>query len=330
MKDFEYAAPREEADVVELLSPQWGHTEVLAGGTDLIGLMKEMVVTPERVVNITEVELFRGIQRDSAGVTIGAVTSLEEVLNSSDLDDYPAVKQAIRGIASAVLQSQGTIGGELCQRPRCWYFRDGQGLLAGRGRLVANGDNRYHAIFGNAGPAKFVSASRIAPALIALGARLRIVGPAPTDETLLPVEAFYRTPRDEGQRENVLQPNQVLTHIHLPPADGQANATYEVRQGAGPDYPLASAAASLHIELGVVRQATIVLGQVAPTPWLSAEAEQVIRGQVVNQATAQAAGEAAVSVATPLSGNAYKVQLARVAVQRAILRAAGLPTGGFE
>jgi xanthine dehydrogenase YagS FAD-binding subunit len=194
---------------------------------------------------------------------------------------------------------------------------------------VADGDNRYHAIFGNSGPAKFVSASRTAPALVALGAQLRIVGPAPTDEALMPVEFFFRTPRDENHRENVLLPNQVVTHIHLPPADGLVNATYEVRHGEGPDCPLASAAAALRIDLGVVRQATIVLGQVAPTPWQSAAAENALRGQPVNQATARAAGEAAVASATPLSGNGYKVQLARVAVQRAILRAAGLPTGGF-
>jgi xanthine dehydrogenase YagS FAD-binding subunit len=240
MKDFEYAAPREEADVVGLLAPEWAGSEVLAGGTDLIGLMRKMIVTPERVVNIMEVASFRGIERDSTGVSIGAVTTLDDVLASPDLDDYPAIKQAIQGIASPQLQSQGTIGGELCQRPRCWYFRDGHGLLAARGRKVTQGDNRYHAIFGNAGPAKFVSASRIAPALVALGARLRIVGPAPTDEALLPVEFFYRTPRDENQRENVLLPNQVVTHIHLPPADGPGHGPPgDDRAGAGGPHAVA-------------------------------------------------------------------------------------------
>jgi CO/xanthine dehydrogenase FAD-binding subunit len=117
MKDFEYAAPHEEADVVELLAPDWGGSEVLAGGTDLIGLMRKMIVTPERVVNIMEVGSFRGIERDSTGVTIGAVTTLDDVLASPDLDDYPSIKQAIQGIASPQLQSQGTIGGELCWPP---------------------------------------------------------------------------------------------------------------------------------------------------------------------------------------------------------------------
>jgi xanthine dehydrogenase YagS FAD-binding subunit len=201
--------------------------------------------------------------------------------------------------------------------------------LAQGGRLVAEGDNRYHAIFGNAGPAKFVHPSRLAPALVALGAQVRIAGPGEADETLLPLETFFRTPRHEGQREHVLAPNQLVTHIHLPAAEGKGNATYEVRHGEGPDYPLASAAAALRFNGSRVSEAQIVLGHVAPTPWYSLDAVNAIVGQEVNYDTARAAGEAAVAAATPLSGNEYKVQLARTAVQRAILLAAGLETGGF-
>lgn len=329
MKAFEYAAPREEAEALGLLASQWGQAEVLAGGADLVGLMKRMVVTPERVVNIKEIPSLRGIAVDSQGATIGATTTLEEVLDAQELDAYPAIKQVIAGLGSMQLQSQGTVGGELCQRPGCWYFRSGQGLLAQGGRLVAEGANRYHAILGNSGPAKFVNASRLAPALIALNAQVRVIGPAEDEETLMPLEFFYRTPRDENQRENVLAPNQLLTHVVLPPAEGLLSATYEVRHGEGPDYPLAAASAALRIEGGLVREAQIVLGQVAPTPWIAREAVRAIVGRPVNAETALAAGDAAVASATPLSGNAYKVQLARVAVKRAILLAAGLETGGF-
>jgi xanthine dehydrogenase YagS FAD-binding subunit len=223
------------------------------------------------------------------------------------------------------------------QRPQCWFFRDGRGLLAGGGKLAAEGDNRYHAILGNQGPAKFVSASRIAPALIALGATARVIGSVDgptgrteeTEEKIVPVADLFRTPRHEGERENTLLPGQLLTHILLPPADGMASATYEIRHGAGPDYPLAAAAAALRIEAGVVQEANIVLGHVAPTPWTSAEAAAVVRGWSVNAELAEAAGAAAVAGATPLSNNAYKVQLAKTAVKRAILRAAGLETGGL-
>ena len=158
----------------------------------------------------------------------------------------------------------------------------------------------------------------------------RIVGPAEDDETIIPVEALFRTPRDERQREHVLAANQLLTHILLPRAESLGNATYEVRQTAGPDFPLVAAAAALRIERGIVRQATIVLGQVAPTPWVSYEASQSLVGQPVNIDTATAAGEAAIASATPLSENGYKVRLASVAVRRAILLAAGLETGGIE
>ena len=330
MKAFEYAAPRSEAEVLSMLSDEPGKTEVLAGGTDLVGLMKKMIVTPDRVVNIMEVPSIRGIDPQSdGGVVLGAAVTLDDLLESSYLEDYPAVIGAIRGINSMQLQAQGTLGGELCQRPRCWFFRNGQSLLGEASQMATEGDNRFHAIFGNSGPAKFVCSSRIAPALIALGAQVRIVGPAEDEEKLVPVAEFFRTPRHDQQRETVLLPNQLLTHIVLPPAEGVGNATYEVRHGEGPDYPLAAAAAALAIEGGRVAQAKIVLGQVAPTPWVSTEAAWAIMGQEVSVETAEAAGEAAVAVAQPLSNNHYKVQLAKVAVKRAILLAAGLETGGF-
>lgn len=329
MKAFDFASPLCEADVLELLSGESGQTEILAGGTDLVPLMKKMLVTPDRVVNIMEVRSLRGVSGDSLAVTIGATTTLDDVLEAPELEVYPTIKQAIRGINAMQLQGQGTIGGELCQRPRCWYFRNGYGLLANRGKLVAEGDNRYHAIFDNEGPARFVHPSRIAPALVALGAKLRIVGPGPEDETLVPIAEFFRTPRHEGQREHVLAPNQLLTHIILPPADGVQNATYEVRHGEGPDYPLAAAAVALKTAGGVVTDANVVLGHVAPTPWIAHEAVQAMIGWPINGQTARMAGEAAVAQATPLKDNHYKVQLASVAVERALLLAAGFETGGF-
>lgn len=328
MKAFEYAAPRFEEQVCALLSSQPGETEILAGGSDLVPLLKKMVLRPKRVVFIGDVEGLTGIDADSQGVRIGAATTLDTMLDSPLLDNFPAVKQAIAGINSMQLQAQGTLGGELCQRPRCWFFRNGEGLLAQRGQLVEQGDNRHHAIFGNAGPAKFVHGSRLAPALIALGAHVRVVGPGADDELLFPLEHLYRTPRDERERETVLAPNQLLTHIVLP-ADGLASATYEVRQGVGPDYPLCAAATALRLDAGIVREARIVLGQVAPTPWVSSEAARALIGKPVDERTAQAAGEAAVAGATPLSMNGYKVRLAAASVQRAILLAAGLDSGGF-
>lgn len=328
MKNFEYAAPRTEAEVLQLLYDEPGRAEILAGGTDLVGLLKSMVVTPERVVNIMEIPSLRQIEElPGGGVSIGAAVTLDDILRHPYLDMYSAVKHAVRGISSIQLRCQGTLGGEVCQRPHCWFYRQGQGLLS---ESAAGGANQYHAILGNSGPAKFVHSSRVAPALIAVDAVLRVLGPTEKEETFVPLEDFFRTPRHEGQREHILAANQFVTHVILPPIDGRTCAAYEVRHGEGPDYPLAAAAAALRMDLfGVVQSAKVVMGHVAPTPWVSAEAAAVLVGRHVTHDVAELAGRAAVAQASPLSENAYKVQLAKVAVKRAILLAAGLETGGF-
>lgn len=329
MKSFDYAEPRTESEVVALLSEHAGRAEVLAGGTDLVGLMKKMVIKPDLVVNIMEVESLQSIgPQEDGSFSIGAAVTLDDLLAHPYLENYPAISDAILGINSMQLQAQGTLGGEICQKPRCWYYRNGQGLLDQESQ-VSEGDNRLHAILGNQGPAKFVSSSRIGPALIALDAQLRIVGPG-DQQHFVPVADFFVTPRHADQREMKLGADQLLTHILLPARDNSFNATYEVRHGEGPDYPLAAAAASLEISTsGRVEDAMVVLGQVAPTPWISHEAAQTLVGSTLNESLAEAAGDAAVLQATPLSDNEYKVQLARVAVKRAILRAAGFETGGF-
>lgn len=322
MHNFEYAEPTTEAAALALLSERVGDVEILAGGTDLVGLLKKMVLAPRRVVNIMSIRSLRGVDvQDDGSVAIGAATPLRDVLAHPVVAAYPALRQSLAGINSMQLQAQGTLGGELCQRARCWYFRSGRGYFADGGRLVVAGDNRYHAIFDNRGPAKFVSGARTAPAAIVLDAKFRVVGPRPGEERLISAAEFFRTPRHEGQRETVLAPNQLLTHVILPPVDGRMSAAYEVRQSVGPDYPLASAAVSLGVESGVIRGARVAIGLCAPRPWISRPAEQALLGRPANEAAAEFAAEAAVAEAAPLSRNGYKVQLARVAVKRAIRRA---------
>src|SRR5262245_16553272 len=248
MKNFEYASPTTESEVLEHLRDWPGETELIAGGTDLVGLMQKMVITPKRVVNLLDVTSFRDVEElDGGVVSIGATVTLDIMLVHPYLNPYAALRHAIDGINSMQIQCQGTLGGEILQRPQCWFFRDNRGLLGAGGKLAEQGDNRFHAILGNQGPAKFVSASRLAPALIALGASARVIGPEDGDEQIVPVENLFRVPRHEGERENTLAPGQLVTHIVLPPAAGIANATYEVRHGEGPDYPLAAAAAALSI-----------------------------------------------------------------------------------
>ncbi len=184
---------------------------------------------------------------------------------------------------------------------------------------MPDGDNRYHAILGNSGPAYFVSPSSLAPALLSLGAKVRLHGPEGTRE--LEMDKFFVTPTREGESEHALKPHEIVTEILVPAAAGVKMAIYEVRQKEALDWPLAAAAVALRMEGDSVRRARVVLGQVAPVPWPSPEAEQALVGKTFVDELADEAGKAAVSKATPLSKNAYKVQLARVAVKRALLRA---------
>jgi len=323
MRAFEYVSPANTKQATSLLSASWGPAEILAGGTDLLALMKEDVVTPKRLVNIKEIKELSGINATGAGLRIGALTRLIEIAENPEVKQkYPALAEAVHDAASPQIRNMATLGGNLCQRPRCWYFRNGLGLLpideSGKD-LVDVGENRFHAILGNSGPAKFVSPSTIVPVLIAYGATVRLEGPKGRRE--IPLLKFYVIPKDAKEREHDLQPNELVTEVVLPPAEGWKVAHYEIRQKAAFDWPLAVAAVALQGD--PPRSARVVLGHVAPTPWPSTEAEAVLKGQKINEDTAKKAAEAALASAKPLSQNAYKVQLARVALKRAILKAAG-------
>ena len=325
MRPFEYVSPSSKSQALSLLGAAWGNTEVLAGGTDLLALMKDEVLAPKRLVNIKDISDLRGVSANAQGLRIGALTTLGELGDDASVrKNYPALSEAVLEAASPQIRNMATIGGNLCQRPRCWYFRNGFGLLpkdeSGK-ELVAPGENRYHAILGNDGPAKFVSPSTIVPILIAYGAKIRLEGPKGKRE--LPLEKFFVIPKSDSEREHDLRANELLTEIVVPPAPGVKAAHYEVRQKEVFDWPLAVAAVALKMQGGSVGSARVVLGYVAPVPWLSAEAEKAITGQPVNKDTAQKAADAALVKASPLSHNAYKVKLAKVAVSRAILKAGG-------
>lgn len=323
MQTFEYANPTSLKEAVSLLGSDWSDAHVLAGGTDQISLMKDYVHTPKRVVNIKNIKELHGISKGGHGLRIGAVVTFDELASDAALrSEYPSISTAVLGITSPQIRNMGTAGGDLCQRPRCWYFRNGYGLLATKDgkSLVPNGENTYHAIFGG-GPAYFVSASSLAPALIALGAKVTLV--SASGKRTVDLEKFFVAPKDDHTREVDLKPNEILTEIVVPPARGTKNATYEVRQKEAIDWPLATASVALQMNGDAVKSARIVLGHVAPTPWVAAEAEKAAAGQNINEDAAAKIAQAAVAGAAPLSQNAYKVQLTRVAVKRALLAASG-------
>lgn len=331
MQAFEHASPKTIKAATNLLDSEWGRTEVIAGGTDLISLMKDLsgrTALPARLVSLKQISELRGIQFSSGkGLRIGSMTTVQQLMDNADVKrSYPALITAADGIRSQQLRAMGTIGGDLLQRPRCWYYRGGYGLLAmDNGKpLVPDGDNRYHAILGNSGPAYFVSPSSFAPVLVALGAKVKLAGPDGSRE--LDVEKLFLTPGKEGEREHALKPNEVLTEITVPHHNMAKMALHEVRQKEALDWPLAAAAVVLHMNGATVNAARVVMGHVAPVPWPSPEAEETLKGKAVSEEVADDAGKAAASKATPLSMNKYKVQLARVAVKRAILSAAGIKT----
>jgi xanthine dehydrogenase YagS FAD-binding subunit len=325
MRPFEYASPSTKEQAVGLLATTWGQAEVLAGGTDLLSLMKDGVAHPKRVVNIKNIKELSGVKTGSQGLRIGSLTTLGDLADNPDVaKNYPALIDALNEAASPQIRNMATIGGNLSQRPRCWYFRGGFGLLpkdqSGKD-LVSDGENRYHAILGNDGPARFVSPSTVVPALIAYGASVRIIGPKGSRE--IPLEKYYIIPKSEGEREHDLRPNEIISEIVLPAAGDTKLAHYEIRQKHAFDWPLAVAAVALKMNGSTVQSARVVMGQVAPVPWVSPEAGNALAGKPISEESVGAAAEAALRDAKPLSHNAYKVQLARVAVKRAILKAAG-------
>lgn len=327
MQKFEYASPTTKEQAVALLSKAWGEAEPIAGGSDLLSLMKDYVATPKRVVNLKEIKELDGIKLDSKrGLRIGALTTIDEIAESREIkSSFPTLARAASEVAGPQIRHVGTLGGNLCQRPRCWYFRNGFGLFAKdeTGQpLVAQGDNRYHAILGNDGPAQYVHPSTLAPLLIAMMAKANIFGPAGKREVAL--ADFFRTPTAESERETVLRPDEIVTEVTIPPMGTARAAQYEVRHREVLDWPLALA--SLVVQMDSAKKVTsarLVLGHVAPVPWAAPEAARFLVGKTLNEDVAVEAGKLAVANARPLSRNVYKVQLARVAVKRAILEAAG-------
>src|ERR1039458_8859036 len=246
----------------------------------------------------------------------------------------PVLAEAGIEAASPQIRNLATMGGNMCQRPRCWYFRNGMGLFpkAPNGKsMVVEGDNRYAAILGNDGPAYFVSPSTLAPVLIAYGAKIRIYSSKATGTGVreLPLEKFFIIPTADGQREHDLKPGEMVIELIVPPPSQNLKAaSYEVRQRAAFDWPLAQACVAVEMDGSTVKRARVVLGHVAPIPWISPEAAQALVGKSISPDTAMVAANAAVAQAKPLSHNKYKITLAKAAVKRAILSAAGQSSGG--
>jgi len=320
MNRFEYVDAVSIEDAISWLDADW-NARVIGGGTDLLGEMKGELIAPTRLVNIKTIPDLRGIKDSgSEGITIGALTTLTTVeADPAIRAQSPILSQAAGSAASPQLRNMGTIAGNLCQRPRCWYYRekDVPCLRKGGKRCFAvRGDNRYHCILGG-GPCFIVHPSDTAPALIALDARLTIAGP--TGTRTLPAGEFFVLPRTNPHRENVLEANEVIAQIDIPAPDEGAVGTYiKFRERQSWDFAIVSVAAQITLDGTRCTKARIVLGGVAPAPWRSSEAETELTGRELNAAVLEKAADAAVADVKPMSGNAYKVTVARNLIRQAL------------
>lgn len=320
MKAFDYLVAEElEPALAELAD---GKVALKAGGVDLLDLMKERVTQPDVVLSIGGIGDLRYIREADDGVHIGCLTTLADIARSDLLrTKYAVLHAAAAEAATPQIRERATLGGNICQRPQCWYFRKKEFTCLKKGGSVCfaeEGENRYHSIFGG-GPSYIVHPSNAAPALVALDAVL-VVRSGQGEPQRIKASEFFVLPEKSLQKENVLEPGQVITEVILPKAPA-ASATIELREKQSFDWPLVMACVAR-----IGKTWRVCLGAVAPIPWLSEPAMSVLGDRDVTPELAVAAGDAAVKGAAPMAENEYKVQLAKVAVKRALLAAAGLET----
>jgi xanthine dehydrogenase YagS FAD-binding subunit len=320
MHRFELARPTSTAQARELLAETPGSV-AKAGGIDLLDHLKERLLEPPRLVDLKTVGGLAHIAPQAdGGLRIGPLATLAQVAaHAAVRKTHPALAQACGEAASPQIRNVATVGGNLLQRPRCWYYRLESYKCLKKGGDVCfavGGENRYHAVFGG-GPSYAVHPSNAAVPLVAFGASFILEGEQ--GSRTVPASEFFTSPAKDPERENQLRPGEILTEILVPAAAGVRSTYQDVRERAAFDWPLVSAAVALKVEGGVVREARVVLGAVAPVPWRSAKAEQALVGKPLEEATAAAAARAAVFGATPLSDNGYKVGLVQTLVRRALM-----------
>ena len=298
-------------------------SEVKAGGVDLLDRMKEGFDSPQRVVSIAHVP---GLDVISAGppAKIGALATLARIASSSDIKRlYPALAAAAEGAATPQIRNMATLGGNLCQRPRCWYYRLAEFDCRKKGGptcYAQDGENRFHAIFDSDLFCCCIHASATAVALLAYGAKLNTV--SPRGRRTIVLDDFFVRPTEDARRENVLTPGEIIETVAIPaPPPGARSVYKKLKEKESFDWPLVEACVNLTVSGGTIREARVILGSVAPTPRRATEAEAVLRGAPARPETASKAAAAAVANARPLAQNAYKVRLARVTLERALREA---------
>lgn len=324
MKSFENIDVKSVKEAVNLLQKfqqQKKTAAVVGGGSEYLQLMKDHVVEPDYLINLKTIPGLDSIKEERGAFRIGALAKL------ADIEAHPAIQEKLLILSSAAgeaaspqIRNAGTIAGNLCQRPFCWYFRSANFTCLRKGGQVCytvTGDSRFHAILG-AGPSHIVHPSDTAPALVALGAQIKIVGPS--GEKTIPLEKFFVLPSVDYKRENILTGGEIVTKIIVPaPKPGSKGFYYKVRERLAWDHAIVAVATIVESSGGVVRDARVVMGGVAPIPWRAGKAEEFLRGKAINEASAKRAGEIALEGAKPLKDNSYKIRIAQDLIQRGLL-----------
>ena len=310
---------RHAATVAQQATASGRRAVFAGGGSDLLALVKDHIVTPDVIVHLTSIPGADQVEPSSTGLSIGGLITLDTLSRDATVRGrYTVLAEAAGAVATPQIRNVGTLAGNVCQRPWCWYYRNGFPCYKAGGNQCFSvaGENEFHAIFGG-GPSYIVHPSDTAPALMALGARFSIRGP--NGDRTLGASEFFTLPRQNAVRENALAADEVLTAVQLPAVKPGVRSTYKkLMDREAWTHAVVSAAVVLEMDGEVVRAARVVLGGVAPIPWRLPEVEKVLAGQKVTAAVLQQAGDVAVAGARPLSQNAYKVPLTRNLVRRTI------------
>jgi len=323
MKSFHHINAKTVDEAVNLLERYGGRAKLIAGGTDLLGFLKHRILEdyPEVIINVKTISEAGDMKEDSEGLKIGALTKLADIAGSGLVrEKYRLLAEAAESVATPQIRNMATVGGNLCQGVRCWYYRYphevGERFLCrlkgGKTCYALTGENQYHSIFGALNGCVAVNPSDIGVALLALDARITITGLSGT--RVVSVDDFFRSLHHDREAQSL------VTEINVPcPNDEAKQAFFKFSSRKSLDFATVSLASVIPMKNGVCENARIALGAVAPKPFRAVDAEQLIKGRVVNKAAAEAAAEASVKQALPLSKNSYKVKIVKALLKRAIL-----------
>ena len=326
MKSFTNANPRDLAQAVKLVQQSRAagrDTAIAGGGSDLLGMIKDHLVQPDAMVHLRGIKGLDQVASDAGGARIGGQITLDALSNHSMIRSrYAVLAEAAGTVATPQIRNVGTLAGNVCQRPWCWYYRNGFNCFKAGGNqcFSATGENQFHAIFGG-GPSFIVHPSDTAPALVALDAKFRVAGPS--GERTVSAADFFVLPKQNAARENSLADGEVLASVQLPaPPPGTRSTYHKVMDREAWTHAVVSAAIVLEMDKEVCRSARIVLGGVAPIPWRVPEAEHLLAGQRITPELAAQVADAALAGAVPLGKNAYKVPLTKAVVRRTLVELA--------